>query len=106
MTWITEFGEAYDIPPDVENRLHELGFEDESWHNDTAPIFRKAIGESGEWLVVCEHPDIDRREFSDAKRFTVSVTRRDSMGLNATSRSKRIRSRNCYGSWNTTSLAR
>lgn len=73
--WLTEFGKGYACP-DLPS-----GFEDVSWHNDSAPAYA-ILGEVGGevdaevvrlWM---EHPDPKEREFSTedyvAPRFMVS----------------------------------
>lgn len=51
-----------------------LGFEDESWRNDTCPCFRRHLGDgcgSVFLTIFIEHSDPDQREFPDTCRYSL-----------------------------------
>lgn len=68
--WQREHGSEYAVPQELESALFLLGFEDESWKNDTCPVFRRSKkgGSPAYHAVWCDHPELEQREIQ-GKRF-------------------------------------
>lgn len=64
MSWKSEFGAEYEVPPEILSS----DLIDDSWHNDACPSFRRADDEHHKLWV--EHPDPDSRE-TTGPRFMV-----------------------------------
>lgn len=51
--------------------LRDLGFEDNSWHNDASARARKEVDADKAVIVWCAEDTPDQREIEGAKRYTV-----------------------------------
>ena len=71
MSWKSEFGPGYGVPPEFDKMVEQGRLKDLSWHNDSCPSF--GLGAQDDLRVFVERSDPALREEPGSKRYTVST---------------------------------
>lgn len=79
--WVYEFSERWAVPKEIDDLVASGFLKDESWHNDTMPLFTATLADGAVITLAVDAAEPEMREYETGQRFSVAVTEDNNSGI-------------------------